>query len=79
MTITKYVTTTSFRPAEGRRITLPAGCVAVLYVFYDRDRAVQMNGSDDLVVLTETQRDAVQLTIDPDSGESWFTKTEGTC
>ncbi len=71
----KYVTTTSFRPSEGRQITLPAGCTAVLYVFDDRRRAIEVNGGDDLVSLTESQKNALVLTVDPETGETQVRKT----
>lgn len=66
----KYVMTTSFYPRDGgRQITMPEGCTAVLYVFEDRERAVEVNASDDLVYLTEAQKGLVSFAVDPETGE----------
>ncbi len=76
MPITKYATTTSFKPKDGcHTIVLPEGCIAVLYVFSDRHRATQVNGSDDLVELTESRKNWVNITVDPNTGETHVRRT----
>jgi hypothetical protein len=64
---TKYATTTSYRPEDGgRHIAMPADCVAVLYVFEDRKRAMEMSNGSGVVALVETEKNAVSITVDHD-------------